>query len=364
MSPTGPPRPRSLLWCELAVAAALGTTAFALSGSVIVWVVSGIAAGWLACRALRWAGRPAEPSARVRMVGQLLVGSALGPALATQDFVRDAGYLPAVLAAVLAVLVGSVLTAYGYARWARVDGLTAGLSTLPGGLGVMPSVAGELGRPAGLVALVQSARMTVVICAVPLLAPLLGEMAAEPVAALAHGPDGAAGWAFWPALLLVAVGAARLARRLGVPVPALLGPMFAAIGCTLLLRALGTDPEVLRVPLAQEVVGQVFLGLTVGEYLAQRARYSARQILGGIGGVLATFALSVAVAAALVALTPWSLLTCLLVVAPGGAPEMVVVAAAVDAELHVVVLAQTGRQIAVNALMPLWIRLFARFDPG
>lgn len=363
MSLADPARPRYLLWSEVAVAAVLGITAFALTGMVIVWVVAGIAAGWLVCRGLRWSGRRAEPSSRVRTLGQVLVGSALGPALATQDFARDAAYLPAILGAMLAILAGSVLTAYANARWARVDGLTAGLATLPGGLAIMPSVAGELGRPAGLVALIQSVRMTVVICAVPLLAPLMGDVAAEPVTSLAQGPEGPPGWAFWIALLVIAVAAARLARRWRIPVPALLGPMFAAIAFTLLLRGLGADPSVLRVPLAQEVVGQVFLGLTVGEYLAQRARFTPRHVLGGVGGVLTTFVLALVIAVVLARVTPWSFMTCLLVVAPGGAPEMVVVAAAVDADLHVVVLAQTGRQIIVNALMPLWLWLFTKFDP-
>jgi hypothetical protein len=52
-------------------------------------------------------------------------------------------------------------------------------------------------------------------------------------------------------------------------------------------------------------------------------------------------------------------------VAPGGAPEMIVIAAATGGELTLVLAAQTGRQVIVNALMPVWIRLFSRFDrPG
>ncbi|HJE57271.1 MAG TPA: AbrB family transcriptional regulator [Nocardiopsis listeri] len=364
MNPSPPGRPRSLLWWEITTAAVLGTVAFAATGMAIVWVISGIAAGWSVCRSMRWAGRRAEPSHRVRTLGQAMVGAALGPALAVQDFAGTAAHLPAVFLGLLLILVGSVIIARLYARWTGTDRLTAGLATLPGGLAIMPSVAVEHGRPPTLIAMIQASRLTVVICAVPLLAPFLGEVNEAPVTELLHLPTGIGGWVFWIVLLVLAPLAAMAGRRLRVPVPALLGPMFAAIVFTVALRVGGVDVAFLQVPFLQEVVGQVFLGLTVGEYLAQRARHSARQILGGLLGVAGTFVLALVLAAVMTPLTPWSFMTCLLVVAPGGAPEMVVVAAAVDADLHVVVLAQTVRQVAVNALMPFWIWLFDREPPS
>ncbi|MBR8741797.1 AbrB family transcriptional regulator [Nocardiopsis sp. MG754419] len=364
MTPDPEARPRSLLWWEIATAAVLGTIAFAATGMAIVWVIAGIAAGWLVCRSMRRAGRRAEPSRGVRTLGQALVGAALGPALAVQDFTGTATQLPAVFLGILAILVGSVVVARLYARWTGTDRLTAGLATLPGGLAIMPSVAVEHGRPPTLIAMIQASRLTVVICAVPLLAPFLGEVSEAPVTELFHGPSGLGGWVFWLVLLALAPLSAMAARRLRVPVPALLGPMFAAIVLTVALRVSGVDLRFLQVPFLQEVVGQVFLGLTVGEYLAQRARHSARQVVGGLLGVAGTFLLAVVLAAVMTPLTPWSFMTCLLIVAPGGAPEMVVVAAAVDADLHVVVLAQTVRQVAVNALMPFWIWLFDRDPPN
>jgi uncharacterized protein len=36
------------------------------------------------------------------------------------------------------------------------------------------------------------------------------------------------------------------------------------------LRALGVDPHLLAAPFPQEILGQALLGITVGEYLAQR----------------------------------------------------------------------------------------------
>lgn len=360
MSAARSARARSLLGVELLLASALAAAAFAQLGMEIVWVISGVAAGWVACRLYQRRGLPAAPSSGVRRLGQILVGSALGPALAVQHFDGALVYLPVILASLLAILGGSVLIANVYARWAGLDNLTSGLATLPGGLVIMPAVAAELNRSPQLVAVVQAARMTLVVCVVALLAPALGEVSSFSLSAVADAPGTTLGWLFWAVLLAGAFGAAWAAARFKVPVAALLGPMFFSFVLVLALRGLGADTAILGVPHGQEMLGQLLLGITVGEYLAQRARTRLRTVAKGFTGVLATFLLALGVAAVMTPLTPWSFLTCLLMVAPGGAPEMVVVAAAVDADLHVVVLAQVGRQLAINALMPLWIKLFKK----
>lgn len=355
-----PSRPRSLVWWEIVVAILVGYLAFLMTGAAIVWVVAGIVSGWVVCRVIRWRKHKAEPSRRIRTMGQSLVGAALGPALAVQDFSGVGTNMLAILVAVVLVLLGSVATAHLYFKWFGVDRLTAGLATLPGGLSVMPAIAAEYNRPPGLVALVQAARIAVIIFSIPLIAPLIGEVASSPVEHLVERPDQVAGWAFWVGLLGLTPLAAIGARKARIPVAALLGPMFASMGLTTALRLGGVDLAVLHVPFSQEVIGQVFLGITVGEYLAQKFRYPRRQILGGFISVLGTFSFCIVLATALWLATPWSFITCLLSVAPGGAPEMVVVAAAVDADLHIVVLTQIIRQIAVSSLMPFWLWLFER----
>jgi membrane AbrB-like protein len=335
---------------ELLVAAVVGGGLFALTGQPIIWVIAGIAAGALVCRFTR----DKTPNARVRKAGQLLIGAAIGPGLATQDVDASPATLALLAAAVLAILLASIGVARVYSRTTTVDGLTAGMATLPGGIGIMPSVAAEYGRPVGLVAIVQSFRMTVVLVMALVVSGSVPHVEGKPFL-----PQS---WWYVGVLIAGSVGAAWLAGRLRIPVPTLLGPLLFGLVLSLGLRAAGMAPELLAAPFAQEIVGQVLLGITVGEYLAQRYVGSVAALLGGLAGVVATGAVAMLVAGAMTTVSTWSYLTCLLIVAPGGAPEMAVIAAATGGQLPLVLVAQTGRQVLVNLLMPFWLKLFGRFD--
>jgi len=358
VTPTARRRSPWLLPAELVLSAVVSTTLFAWSGQEFVWVLGGLAAGWAATAAFRrWSG-PQAPDARTRKTGQVLVGVSLGPVLAAQSLGSAASSLPLLLGAVVVVLAGSVLVARAYARLCGVDGLSAGLGTLPGGVGIMASVAAETGGQSSLVALLQGVRVAVVVSVVPAILLLGGSEGGSPEAVPPVLPEGAGGYAVWAALVVAAFGASALARRLGVPVASLLGPMILGVVVALVVRLASGGEQIVELPYLHSVVGQVLLGVTVGEYLAQESRASRRAVVGGLGGVLSTLVLSLGVAAVLTTVTPWSFLTCVLMTAPGGAPEMIVLAAATPSELQLVVVAQLSRQIAVNALMPLWLRLF------
>lgn len=360
---TGSPRLRSpwLLPAELVLTAVASTALFAWLRLEFIWVLTGLVVGWVVTAAFRRAAPRQAPNAKTRQVGQVLVGVALGPVLAAQSLGDAVVYLPLLLGAVVVVLAGSVAVARVYARACRVDGLTAGLSTLPGGIGIMASVAAETGGAPSLVALVQGARVALVVSAIPAIIVLGGGAAAAPEQLPQVLPDAPAGYAVWAGMVAAAFVASGVARRLGVPVASLLGPMILGVAAAVAVRVALPDAEPLELPYLHAVVGQALLGITVGEYLAQDARTSRPAVVGGFAGVVATFALSLVVAVVVHALTPWSFLTCVLMMAPGGAPEMIVLAAATPSELHLVVIAQMTRQIAVNALMPLWLRLFRGF---
>lgn len=352
----GPQHRRIWTCVELGIAFATGFAAFALTGMAIVWVVAGIIGGWGVLRYARAQRTQVLPNRSIRTTGQVLVGGALGPGLAVQDFSDTGAMSLLVVLSVVVILISSVCVARLYALWSGLDRLTAGLATLPGGLAIMPSVAIDHGRDPTLVALVQAARLSAVIFSIALIAPIFTETHSLPKSTLLQTPLSASGWLFWIGTLAVAPLAFLAARRLNVPVAALLGPMAGSFLVTVAVRAVGVEPAVLQIPFSQEALGQVLLGLTVGEYMAQKTRVTRRALIGGFASVLTTFAIAAAVAGLIYLTTDLSFMTSLLMVAPGGAPEMVVVAVAVDADLHLVVLSQTLRQIAVNSLMPLWIK--------
>lgn len=347
-----------LLPVELLATAALSTGLYLLVRMEFVWVLGGLAAGWLVTGLFRKARAAHAPNPTTRKTGQVLVGVGLGPVLAAQSIQEALPYLALLLAAVVIAFIGSIVVARAYGRLGGVDTLTAGLATLPGGIGIMASVAAERGGSPTLVALVQGARVALVVSIVPIILLIGGAPTVD------HGdvpsllPVDGEGYLVWALLLAGGLIAAGVASRLHVPVASLLGPMIFGLVAAVIFRAVASDADALDVPYLHSVVGQALLGITVGEYLAQNARVTRRAAVGGLAGVGVTMALSLVVALTLALLTPWSFLTCVLMTAPGGAPEMIVLAAASPSELHLVVIAQMARQVAVNLLMPLWLRIF------
>lgn len=61
-------------------------------------------------------------------------------------------------------------------------------------------------------------------------------------------------------------------------------------------------------------------------------------------------------------LTTWDWLTCLLVTAPGGSAEMILVALTLNHHVEIVTTGHIVRLIAINSSLPLWLFLFRRFD--
>lgn len=362
MTHTAIRRSRWLLPAELSATAAAGIGLYLLLRMELVWVLGGLAAGWVVTALFRHERLPHAPNAATRRTGQVLVGVALGPVLAAQSTRDVLPYLGHLSGAVLIALVGALAVARAYARVSRVDGLTAGLATLPGGIGIMASVAAEVGSTPSLVALVQGIRIAVVVSAVPAILFLGGAPATHASMPTQILPDSAGGYATWFALTIAAFGAAALASRLRVPVPSLFGPMIFGILSAFAARLLTGDAQVVQLPYIHAAVGQGLLGITVGEYLGQDVRVPGRAVAGGITGVAATMAISLSTALLLTLLSPWSFLTCVLMTAPGGAPEMIVLAAATPSDVHLVVISQLIRQVTVNILLPVWIRIFGSFS--
>ncbi len=60
--------------------------------------------------------------------------------------------------------------------------------------------------------------------------------------------------------------------------------------------------------------------------------------------------------------TSWDWLTCILVTAPGGSTEMILVALALDHNPEIVTLAHSVRLMALNLSLPLWIFLFRYWE--
>ncbi|MBD2843796.1 AbrB family transcriptional regulator [Paenibacillus sp. IB182496] len=270
--------------------------------------------------------------------------------------------LPWMVLAAVFWFVLCLLAGLAIARRAQVDRTSALLGSVPGGLAQMVYMAEQFkGADVGTVALIQTARLIVVLYAVPLLAAhaLLGHRAvvdsdgaagvtaaASGVASIADGAAGSAafGWGTWALLALVPVSS-WLARRLRLPAGELLGPLLFVGGLAIAGWGWPQAPE----PLVG--AGQWLFGSYLGNRVRLRLLLENKR-LGPLAVLtsLLLMAVTVLLAWGLAQLTPISMLTWFLSLAPGGLGEVSVTALALDADLSHVTAYQMARLLVVLLL--------------
>ena len=123
------------------------------------WLLAGLLGG-LAVAATRGALDVPPPAT---VVSQAVVGVALGASIAPGSLGGIAGAWPLVLALVAATLGSSVAVAFGLARIAGIDRVTAALGMLPGAAPALIAVGDEVDADARLVATMQYGRVLLVL---------------------------------------------------------------------------------------------------------------------------------------------------------------------------------------------------------
>jgi membrane AbrB-like protein len=316
------------------------------------------------CR-VRWGSAP-SPNRQARQVGLALVGMAIGCTMSQANLTQAGAHLPIYLLLTLLSLLSGTAIAWLYARLSHSPTLEALLATVPGGMGVMAAIAADYGGNVAQVALVQITRVTSVIVLIPLAAGLMSGKGLNPRALLPHQawliltPTSLGMLAF--ALGLTGLGVA-FAHRLKIPAASFLGAIVIGTLLNPLAQALAL-PTFTPPPLVGWL-GQILLGITIGEYwasnLGERSFLTRRGISSAILAVVLTLVAGVAVAAVAVGLTSWDWLTCLLVASPGGAPEMILVALALDHQVETVTASHLVRLIVINSSLPVWLWLTHKF---
>lgn len=355
----------AILLVELLCGSLAGLVLVELGAGPTTWVMSGVFAGAATFRCLSLFGRDASPNRAVRKTGQGLVGLSIGFAIAVGNLDRIASDLPILLLLITLVLLGSGTIGYVYFLLSKTDLVSTMLATLPGGVGIMASVAADYGRNVPLVALVQATRVAAVVV-------FISVLVGSPSQNASHGSS-LSGFDFQAvfgdavdlmvllsALLLIFV-LVPFATFLRVPVAPLLSAMFVGTVYSVILpmfaRTSGFNP-----PEMLDVVGQLLLGITIGEYLGRKLDLRLRTVVYGLASVVATVLVGLIAAGVASFLTPWEWLTCVLVTAPGGAPEMIVLALALDQDVELVTTGQVMRQLAINGLLPVWSFLFHKLE--
>jgi membrane AbrB-like protein len=328
---------RTLLLCLLAGGS------LTLLGLPLGWLIGAlVASAYLTLR------RAVAVPALARPAGLVVLGLALGQGFTAPVMRAVADVLPVLLAGgLLALLAGAAISPL-FRRVAGGDARTAFFACIPGGVVNMAVLAGQAGATVGTVTVAQSIRMAIVVLAYPALMAVFatpGGVSAFDADLPAHHAGGL--------LVLLAGGtlAAMAGSRVGLANAAMFAPCLLAMG----LSAGGVLPS--SVPRWLVDAAQVAMGASLGMHLAREGLGGAPRRLA-LASLLVGCGLSALLAMAglcLGWLTGLPVASVVLGLAPGGMPEMVVTAQALQLAVPLVLGFHLMRMVLCNLLVgPLW----------
>ncbi|GAX34256.1 AbrB family transcriptional regulator [Nodularia sp. NIES-3585] len=356
-----------ILSLELLLAIPLGLVLVQLHVGGIAWIFGGLASGAVVlqgCRIL-YKYYP-QPNRNARKVGMALVGLTVGASSSNSDLTSLASGIPIFIFLTLFMLLCGSCIGYLYSRLSQTNLLTSMLATVPGGVGVMSSIAADYNRNVTLVALVQAIRVTTVV----LLIPLIARTSVDPVLSPQTLPVNVKLQSFDPSqlgllflALVITTLVVYLAGLCKMPAAEFFGALIVGLGFNYLLDWLPVLNDVNFTPPAFiKLLGQLLLGITIGEYWGDKPNIGKRAVGYAFMSVALTLVAGAIAAMLAMQLTSWDWLTCLLVTAPGGAAEMILVSLALNHNVEIVTTGHLVRLIAINSSLPLWIFLFRRLD--
>ncbi len=333
----------------------------------IAWIFAGIAAGTVVLQGCRvFYEYSPKPNRTARKVGMALVGLTVGASNAHTNLAHVASGIPIFIFLTLFLLLSGSCIGYIYSRISKTNLLTAMLATVPGGVGIMAAIAADYNKDVTLVALVQAIRVTSVVFLFPFIArTLVGNYWNLQTPAV-----NSALFNFDPSqlgllLLLLIITALVVYPAILFKIPA--GDFFGA-----LLIGISFHPLLNLLPFVSDIsfspprlinlCGQMLLGITIGEYWGDKPNFTKRTVGYALISVAMTLTTGAIAAILAMQLTSWDWLTCLLVTAPGGSAEMILVSLALNHNVEIVTTGHLVRLIAINSSLPLWLFLFRYMD--
>ncbi|MYT32989.1 AbrB family transcriptional regulator [Streptomyces sp. MspMP-M5] len=296
---------------------------------------------------------------------QALIGVMIGAFLQISVLRDVAGAMLPLTMLTLVTTALSVGIAVMVARTGHMDRLTATLGMIAGGSAAVTSCAKDMGADSRVVAFMQYTRVAVISAAAPLVALLIAEPAVG--GETADGGAGGAGWS-WAlvprgdqlagisiTLVLASVGM-RLARRIGLPSAALLGPMLLSALVTALGLTHGYSPAGLFKQMLLVLVG-LEVGLRFDRETVHAVKRMIPLVLGAIvllSGVIGGIAVGLAPALGV------SRADAYLATTPGGINAVLASASTSDAHLGLISSVQTLRLFLMVLLLPLLQRWLSR----
>jgi uncharacterized protein len=355
----------TVLVLEMLLALPLGLLLAKFQIGRIAWIFGGIAAGTVVLQGCRiFYQYSPQPNRTARKVGMALVGLTVGASNTHGNLASIASGIPIFIFLTLFLLLSGSGIGYIYARLSKTNLLTAMLATVPGGVGIMAAIAADYNKNVSLVALVQAIRVTSVVVLIPFIARTSAVNYSQPL------PTNTAWLNFDPSqlelLLLVLLITGLVvypAILFKIPAGDFFGALLIGIGFNPLLHWLPFVGDIsFSPPPIINLLGQMLLGITIGEYWGDKPNFQKRTVAYALVSVGMTLIAGAIAAILAMQLTSWDWLTCLLVTAPGGSAEMILVSLALNHNVEIVTTGHLVRLIAINSSLPLWVFLFRRLD--
>ena len=355
----------SLSVANIILALCLGMTISHLGLASVAWIFGGMGAGAIGARSYQTITKKAlKPNKASRKIGQAMVGLSSGFAIADSNLIAASSRLPLFIFLTLFMLLCGSGIGYFYARISQTNLLNAMLATVPGGVATMSSFAADYGRNVSQVAMVQTLRIASVILIIPLIAGTFGTTVNTTSFSLAdYKVDSNPVYLCLLGLTIVAaLLGVKLASKLRIPAASFFGTLIVGIVFNSAIAYIPgvnvnfTPPEIIS------LFGQILLGITVGEAWSDRVDIKRKNIIHASVSVALTIASGFVAATIATLITSWDWLTCMLVTAPGGSTEMILVALALEHNPEIVTVAHSVRLMALNLSLPLWIFLFRYWE--
>ncbi len=280
---------------------------------------------------------PVASLPRARPPMSAVIGTMLGSQFGPHTLEHALRWWPALVGLAVYLLLATLLS-YGYLRRVvRLDPPTAYFSAMPGGLIDMVLMGAERGADERTVALMQSARIFLVVLGLPpLMALVMGvDAGARPVTRVPLSDMTLTDIGWFLFAMLAGIGAGRLLR---LPAPFLIGPMLASM----LMHGSGTSGFV--VPSVIIAGAQIVLGTTVGcRFIGTAPARIVTILLTAAGSTLILLVVALVFSVLLHQVIDVPLEGILLAFSPGGLAEMSLVALALNVEVAFVVLCHICR---------------------
>ena len=334
--------PSRFPYARFAAALAIGTAGawlFTRWNLPLPWMLGAMTACTLAAL-LR---APMAAPATVRPLMTVVIGVMLGSGFSPDVVESVPRWLPTILGLAAFVLVAGVASVAYFRKVAGFDLTTAYFAGMPGGLIEMVVLGEERGGDARTIALVHSARILLVVLALPFVIQVI---IGVPLGARARFGTSVLATTWWDEawFVLTAATGVLIGRALRLPAWLLVGPMLASavVHVTGLSRFV---PPIEIVNLAQLV-----LGTSIGcRFAGSASREIFRILLMTLGSTTILLGLTLAFAVGISRVSAYDVMPLVMAYSPGGLAEMSLVALALHSEVAFVAAHHILRVVFVMA---------------